>query len=1150
MTWIDRPSIGVRVWPFVLLVSLLVVPQSSLCQSKENLPVPEYYGIYAVVAGKLIKLDSQHVQADETVRARLGQRNGVGNILGGEPVAASKAIDIAKFASDLKIVVFSQPSGMQSPLDIAKSLHLESLVFIRNLTVNTGWPNNVRRSGAENGWDSGDAPELMGIASGGRSKLLEFLVKPMPGHQDMVVAGLPEQLKSGVYRLSVGERNPFFGGGGFLFAVEPIPDAEASKCVDALVTYSMNMSDSKYTPCGERRPSETTNQTEGASAVAGASVSSQSPCGDYDSCMRAGKSAFRPSSWSEAIADFQTAANQRPASGEPWIWLGRAHIAAGREPDALQAWDKAIALGSTIEIGVCHTRTLLPCERGDLNISPSTISFNAMGRDVFTVPPSEVMAKGMMNLSQMGHVSFALEAQRKRYLFDFIPFGVNCQIQLVAQCPQQGMAQQMVVANYVSRSLPKLSSGELGPAKADAPAAANDANRAPLSEASSQMDSTSAIGLWSNAANPSEHFELRSGGQFLIDEHGQHHEGTWDLHGNTLALHFSKRSVGKAQWDGQAFIDNENKQWVRTTLASGATAGSTSTSGLSRKQVNAADVATWRSRIDAARSDATRMPPYNGDWQSFITLKLSGSLDGYNQLYLAAVNRRSLALDQLVISDSWLSKGEIDRTKGTWEKAVRLTIDSNSLTHAANDYYIQGVSNTAAVLNEAYQISSNTAADLGYAVCGQPCYDGIDLTVFVSDYAVESAIQGKAVADQDAIKGAVIKLLLDSTGVGSAATARVTHFVGEPDSAYVLVDQMLQQPQFKQQIMTAIGRSSVYLTGAALSAAADQIWQGLVAINRDCGNISSPVPSGKTQNGPNAVVLAMLLPDFTGKSYLLVPFMNVSNNKYVPLPDGTPSNSLESAGKGDFLPSGDPNLKSPSLMAAIQQSPLKASAKFKVYRAGKEVGSFDVTDVTVAYPSIPQLKVVGYGQTSGFQPKMGDLAVAGASSHQGIWSTSQLTPIQKQSLRDLALAQWPQTVPANKAMPGLVGKPLHPTNIREQIFLFNLNRDGGLQAFIANDADMSTGSASKFPASSSVLASYDSVKGTWRKLFGCSYVGATEAISGDNTCSLMDVLDVNNDGTADLVMEESHGEVSDIVIYEWKEDHLNVVARLSGWSGS
>ena len=261
-------------------------------------------------------------------------------------------------------------------------------------------------------------------------------------------------------------------------------------------------------------------------------------------------------------------------------------------------------------------------------------------------------------------------------------------------------------------------------------------------------------------------------------------------------------------------------------------------------------------RIDSARSDSSKMPPYNGEWQSFITLKLSGSLDGYNQLYLAAVNRRSVALDQLAAADRFLAQGDTAHTKSSWEKAVRLSIDSDNLARAANEYYSQGVSNTAAVLNAAYQISSKSAAALGYATCGRPCYDGIDVVTVLSDYAVDTAIQGKAAADQNLIKAAIIAVLLHWIGIKDIATAQVTHFVGQPDSVHVIIDQVLNQPQFKTQIMTALGRSSVYLTGVGLSAAADSMWQALSAINRDCSNISLSAPVvGKMKAANSAVTV-------------------------------------------------------------------------------------------------------------------------------------------------------------------------------------------------------------------------------------------------------------------------------------------------------
>ncbi len=224
---------------FCWLVICVGASQRSMA---EPLPIPEYFGTYAVVDGKLLKLDGQELNAERTAIVRMGQRNGIGNVVKHEPAAMPpKSVRIIELPADLKIVVFAQSGGLQSPLDIAKSLHLEPLVFVRTLTIDAGWPTSIKRSDPENGWDTGDAVELLVLAGGGEREL-EFLFKPMPGQKDMVVAGLAEKLKPGVYHLTL-------GGGGFFFAVQPVAEGESGKCVDALMTYAMMTADTKYTPC-------------------------------------------------------------------------------------------------------------------------------------------------------------------------------------------------------------------------------------------------------------------------------------------------------------------------------------------------------------------------------------------------------------------------------------------------------------------------------------------------------------------------------------------------------------------------------------------------------------------------------------------------------------------------------------------------------------------------------------------------------------------------------------------------------------------------------------------------------------------------------------------------------------------------------------
>ena len=48
-----------------------------------------------------------------------------------------------------------------------------------------------------------------------------------------------------------------------------------------------------------------------------------SPCGDYTGCMQTAMNAYKGRDWTAANAAFRAAAAQRPASGEPYVWLGK-----------------------------------------------------------------------------------------------------------------------------------------------------------------------------------------------------------------------------------------------------------------------------------------------------------------------------------------------------------------------------------------------------------------------------------------------------------------------------------------------------------------------------------------------------------------------------------------------------------------------------------------------------------------------------------------------------------------------------------------------------------------------------------------------------------------------------------------------------------
>jgi len=216
-------------------------------------------------------------------------------------------------------------------------------------------------------------------------------------------------------------------------------------------------------------------------------------CGDFDSCMTAAMNEYRDADWPKAIADFQSATDQRPSSGGPWFWLGQLYFHNEQNAEASRAWDKALSLGTTIGIGVCHELAFRPCQSGNLYLSSASVSFAVNNSEsVFSVPPSDVTFNGVFNNSRMGHVSFGLEVAHRRYNFDFFPLGVSCQVQLFVDCPQSGVAQQLAVANYVSEVIAKLASGALGapPTAKQVPSATEQSTLASSSSSSSCATAT------------------------------------------------------------------------------------------------------------------------------------------------------------------------------------------------------------------------------------------------------------------------------------------------------------------------------------------------------------------------------------------------------------------------------------------------------------------------------------------------------------------------------------------------------------------------------------------------------------------------------------------------------------------------------------
>lgn len=319
-------------------------------------------------------------------------------------------------------------------------------------------------------------------------------------------------------------------------------------------------------------------------------------------------------------------------------------------------------------------------------------------------------------------------------------------------------------------------------------------------------------------------------------------------------------------------------------------------------------------------------------------------------------------------------------------------------------------------------------------------------------------------------------------------------------------------------------------------------------ITKNAAIAATPCGQGVATGTRPPVVGSMM--SLRGPQYAVVPFVSYSGGQYQTLPDGTSTNSLSNLGKNDLLPSGEANSSSPKIQAAVRQSPLNEVKDFVIYRKGKRIGAFAVSTVKVEYDgAIP--KVVGIGRADGFTPQDSDIAVGGAASHEGFWSSATLTPTQLARLRSKALALFPKTVPPNRTQSQLGGKPLVVGKTSEYIDLFDLNHDGNLQAFLTLNAALRVSAGSTLPDGfARLLATYSRAAGDWSPLLSSVFSGDGEALFGDHDYQLLDVLDIDGDGSAELVFSKGLGEVGDLEIYRFSGGRLSLVCKISGWSGS
>jgi len=287
-----------------------------------------------------------------------------------------------------------------------------------------------------------------------------------------------------------------------------------------------------------------------------------------------------------------------------------------------------------------------------------------------------------------------------------------------------------------------------------------------------------------------------------------------------------------------------------------------------------------------------------------------------------------------------------------------------------------------------------------------------------------------------------------------------------------------------------------------------------------------------------------------GNQFLLVPFLIYTGNQYNPLPQEIERMIQQRLGKEDFLPSGGLNPNSPKISQARRRSILNRVRDFDVYRKGKKIGSFSITEVSAAFIGAIT-KVVGIGQASGFEPSYEDIAIAGGEGQQGFWSSTQLSPSQRRQLRSLALGLVPKVMPRNKVVPRLAGKRIALESIREQAHVLDLNRDGNPETAFEISAGVRF-PGSHFNAYSFLLAGYNSHTRGIRKLLSSAFITEEvgERIYGDGFYEFFNAVDIDGDGVAEVILIKGQYEYSVLEIFKLRGGQLEKVCTIPDWSGS
>ncbi|HUU46248.1 MAG TPA: tetratricopeptide repeat protein [Acidobacteriota bacterium] len=447
----------------VLLLLSSVFPHVAQSQ----IPIPEYYGTYAVQDDGLIALSEGRstIEPEKIVVDIYSLKEG-----------GKVRFEVTGVSSNARFMVFRR--ALEEYIQSAKLFKIPHIRnWISGLDPVAGAMGRLYGSGKDaktipmNGWFSARIPELE----------IHLLTKPLHGQDQMVILEPDGDLPRGLYVLSwivgqeftavyllVGGSNALepqqcfdvkFASAGFGGSIEM--HDYLMRHGPAILPY---LTPDHYELCGTE-----TRVTDGKPRVGGdfsdSAQTSSSACTSYDECLNEGNLAWEARRWTDAVNAYRKASSINSMKSEAWRNLGFAYMEVGRYQGLPSAWDHVLSLGEALRIPVHWERTL-GGNKGWLVISTEFIAFvGANGDTIFSSDPKEVTALGVEHKqATQGHTfaRFGLQIkQKKKYHFEYVPLSVqNCESGKTYSCPEPGLSQQETIGYFVIERIPKIVSGD------------------------------------------------------------------------------------------------------------------------------------------------------------------------------------------------------------------------------------------------------------------------------------------------------------------------------------------------------------------------------------------------------------------------------------------------------------------------------------------------------------------------------------------------------------------------------------------------------------------------------------------------------------------------------------------------------------------